>query len=137
MKLIYIHEVGANWNEEKIYQFLFAGDTENVDGDLWDAYPASGRPSPPANEMVDKYGTLTTSELKLELIQESDTFAVWDAVDGVIALGYEDISDYTEYPDKRLYFTFGEDINSVVDKLYEKDMVLEYTTLKKRVSNED
>ena len=136
MKLVYIYEVGSNCTEEYIYEFLFAEDTENIDGDLWDAYPASGRPSPPASELIHKVGRLT-SELKLDLIQNSDTFAVWDAVDGIVALGFEDISDYEEYPESRIYFTFGEDIKSVVDKLYEKDMVLDYTTLKKTVNDED
>jgi hypothetical protein len=137
MKLIYIHEVGSNWTEEGVYQFLFTENIEAVDGDLWDVYPASGRPSPPSNDMVDKCGTLTTKEITFTLIQESDAFAVWDAVDGVVALAYEDISEYSDYPESRLYFKFGEDIKSVVDKLYEKDMVLEYTNLNKTVNNED
>jgi hypothetical protein len=28
---------------------------------------------------------------------------VWDAVDGVIALGYENIDDYESYPESRLH----------------------------------
>ena len=33
---------------------------------------------------------------------------------------------YDDYPEKRLYFSFGEEISSVEDKLYEKDMVITY-----------
>jgi hypothetical protein len=45
---------------------------------------------------------------------------VWDAVDGVIALGYENIDDYESYPESRLHFHFGDTIKDVENKLYEK-----------------
>ena len=64
--------------------------------------------------------------LKLDLVQESDSFAMWDAVDGVVAMAWENMEGYDEYPEKRLFFSFGEDIESVNDKLYEKDIVLNY-----------
>ena len=66
------------------------------------------------------------SELKLDVIQESDSFAMWDAVDGIIAMAWENLEGYDEYPEKRLFFEFGEKIDSVESKLYEKDMVLSY-----------
>ena len=64
--------------------------------------------------------------MKLDLVQESDSFAMWDAVDGIVAMAWENMEGYDEYPDKRLYFSFGEEISSVEDKLYEKDMVIMY-----------
>jgi hypothetical protein len=136
MKLVYINEVGEDWTGNNIYEFLFADEIENIDGDDWDALPASGRPSPPSSDFIVKVGKLT-SELKFELVQKSDTFAVWDAVDGVVALGWEDISEYDEYPDTRLYFDFGIDIKIVEDRLYEKDTVLEYNEMSKKVTDED
>ena len=136
MKLVYINEVGEDWTGNNIYEFLFADEIENIDGDDWDALPASGRPSPPSSDFIVKVGKLT-SELKFELVQKSDTFAVWDAVDGVVALGWEDISEYDEYPDTRVYFDFGIDIKVVEDKLYEKDTVLEYNEMGKKVTDED
>jgi hypothetical protein len=48
---------------------------------------------------------------------------VWDAVDGVIALGYENIDDYESYPESRLHFHFGDTIKDVENKLYEKDLI--------------
>ena len=71
-------------------------------------------------------GTLPQSELNLDVIQNSDTFAVWDAVDGVIALAWENINAYDSYPEKRLCFKFGEPIKDVETKLYEKDLILNY-----------
>jgi len=136
MKLVYINEVGEDWTGNNIYEFLFADEIENIDGDDWDALPASGRPAPPSSDFIVKVGKLT-SELKFDLVQKSDTFAVWDAVDGVVALGWEDISEYDEYPDTRLYFDFGIDIKEVEDKLYEKDVILEYNNANKKIVDEN
>ena len=44
----------------------------------------------------------------------------------IVALGWENMEGYEEYPEKRLFFSFGEDIKTVEDKLYEKDLILNY-----------
>jgi hypothetical protein len=137
MKLIYVNKVGNDWTGKHIYEFLFSTEIKDVDGDDWDAYPASGRPSPPAEGFVKRVGRLTTEDLKLNLIQESTEFAVWDAVDGVIALAWEDMEGYNEYPEERLAFHFGDDIQSVEDKLYSHDLVLEYNEEIKTITDED
>lgn len=125
MKLIYINSVGKNWEGDYLYEFLFSDTTENVDSEDWDAVPASGRPQPPHSEFVKSVGRITT-DIKFNLIQDSDTFAVWDAVDGIVALGWEDIDAYDEYPESRLWFSFGMDKKDVSDKLYERDIHIEY-----------
>jgi hypothetical protein len=117
--------VGKNYENKFIYEFIFSNSIENIDGNDWDTFPASGRPEPPHNNFIKKVGRLE-SELKLDVIQNSDTFAVWDAIDGVIALAWENINSYESYPDNRINFRFGEDIKSVEEKLYEKDLILEY-----------
>lgn len=123
--LIYINMVGKDYKGNLLYEFIFSDTLENVDGEEWDTYPASGRPEPPHDNFIKKVGRLE-SELKLDVIQNSDTFAVWDAVDGVIALAWENINAYESYPEKRLCFKFGEPIKDVADKLYENDLILEY-----------
>jgi hypothetical protein len=125
MKLIYINNVGKNWEGDYLYEFLFSNTTENVDSEDWDSVPASGRPQPPHAEFVKAVGKVTT-DIKFNLVQDSDTFAVWDAVDGIVALGWEDIDTYDEYPESRLWFSFGMDKNDVGDKLYERDIHIDY-----------
>jgi len=125
MKLVYINKVGQNWKGDFIYEFLFSDNIEDIDGEGWDSYPSSGNPEPPEEKFIKKSGSLKTS-INLDLVQESDSFAVWDAVDGIVALGWENMEGYDEYPEKRLFFTFGEEISSVEDKLYEKDMIINY-----------
>ena len=123
--LIYINKVGKDYKGDVLYEFIFSNTIENIDGDNWDTYPASGRPESPHSKFIKKVGRLE-SELILDVIQESDTFAVWDAIDGVIALAWENINAYDTYPESRLCFKFGETIKDVEDKLYEKDLILNY-----------
>lgn len=125
MFLIYINKIGKDYKENYLYEFIFSDTTENIDGDDWDTFPASGRPSAPHDRFIKKVGRLE-SDLNLDVIQDSDTFAVWDAIDDVIALAWENINAYESYPEKRLSFRFGETIESVEEKLYEKDLILQY-----------
>lgn len=123
--LVYVNVLGSDWKEEFNYEFIFSDTLENIDGDEWDLYPASGQPSPPRKDLIKAVGVLT-SKMSFEVVQESDTFAVWDAIDDIVALAWENISDYEIYPERRLRFKFGQSIKSVEDSLYEKDFVLEY-----------
>ena len=125
MKLVYINKIGQNWKGNYIYEFLFSDVVEDIDGEGWDSYPSSGNPKPPEGRFIKETGLLNTT-LKLDLVQESDSFAMWDAVDGIVAMSWENMEGYDEYPEKRLFFSFGEDIESVNSKLYEKDIVLNY-----------
>ena len=125
MKLVYINKIGQNWKGNYIYEFLFSDIIKDIDGEGWDSYPSSGNPEPPEVKFIKETGVLNTT-LKLDLVQESDSFAMWDAVDGVVSMAWENMEGYDEYPEKTLFFSFGEDIESVNNKLYEKDMVLNY-----------
>jgi hypothetical protein len=127
MKLIYVNELGPNYKGDNIYEFIFS-DVEEVWGDEWDAEPASGRPSPPNIEYIKKVGVLKNSDIELHLVQNSDFFSVYDAVEDVIALGWEksDSEFVVDENYKRLVFRYGESVKSVEDKLYERDIVLSY-----------
>lgn len=123
--LIYVNKVGKDYKGNLIYEFIFSDTIKNIDGEEWDTFPASGRPEPPHENFIKTVGRLE-SELHLDVIQNSDTFAVWDAIDGVIALAWENINAYDAYPEKRLCFKFGETLEEVEAKLYEKDLILNY-----------
>ena len=123
--LIYINKIGQNWKGEYIYEFIFADDIKDVDGEGWDSYPASSTPEPPETKFIQEVGTLKAT-LNLDVIQDSQSFAVWDAVDGIIALAWENLDNYEEYPDSRLSFNFGAEKNKVTETLYEKDLFLKF-----------
>jgi hypothetical protein len=129
LKLIYINHVGSNFRDLNIYEFIFSDVVEDVEGDDWDYYPASnGDVTPPPVKFIKMVGVLET-EINLDVIRDSDKFSVWDAVDGVVALAYENLEDYPEYPDHRLIFKFGEDLNTVKETLFTRDIILDYNTI--------
>ena len=119
MKLVYVNEMGPNYKGDNIYEFIFS-DLDDVWGDDWDAEPASGKPSPPEINYVKKVGVLKNSELELTLIQNSDYFGVYDAIDGVIALAWENANsdEIIIQKKKRLVFNYNDTVQTVEDKLY-------------------
>jgi len=123
--LIYVNRVGKDYKGKFIYEFIFNDTIKGVDGEEWDTYPASGRPHAPHDIHIKKVGRIE-SDLNLNVIQESDTFAVWDAVDGVISLAYENINAYDSYPEHRLNFRYGEEFSEVEAKLYEIDIIMQF-----------
>ena len=137
MFLIFINKMGRDWTGKVMYEFIFSDSIENVDGENWDEYPANGLPSPPDEQYIKKVGRMS-NDIDLDVIQDDEKMSVWDAVDGIIALAWENINEYEQYPDRRLFFSFGEEIKSVEDKLYEKDIILDYKFSKdEQVKNKD
>ena len=124
--LIYINGLGPNYRGENIYEFIFSESINEIWGEGWELKPANGYPSPPDVEHVKKVGTLTNGEITLELVQNSDVFSVQDSIDGVLALGWEKEEDIDFSLVKRLVFKFGDEEQIVKDKLYERDLVLEF-----------
>jgi hypothetical protein len=118
--------MGPNYKGDNIYEFIFS-DTLEVWGENWESKPANGYPSPPDIEYIKKVGTLVNEDVNLELVQDSDVFSVIDSMDGVLALGWEKENDTVDFSlVKRLVFQFGDTEDIVKDKLYERDIVLEF-----------
>ena len=124
--LIYINGLGPNYKGENLYEFIFS-DTLEVWGENWESKPANGYPSPPDMEYIKKVGMLQKGNITLDLVQESDVFSVLDSMDGVLCLGWEKENDNIDFSvTKRLVFKFGETEQEVKDKLYERDIILEF-----------
>jgi len=132
MHLIYINELGKDYRGQRQYEFIFSENLVNqldvrnpyildLLVDEWFIVPSSGRALPPNISDIDMVGLLKNSELELELVQNSDYFGVIDAVEGIVALGWEAFDNQAEeYQYKRISFHFGEDLKSVTDKLSSK-----------------
>lgn len=123
MYLIYINELGKDYKGQRQYEFIF-GKSKDVLVDEWFIIPSSGRAIPPDMEFIDLVGLLKNSDLELDLIQNSDYFGVIDAVDGIIALGWEKFDMDADERPERLSFHFGEPIESVNEKLTTKGLRL-------------
>ena len=124
MFLIFINELGPNYKKENIYEFIFSDNIKELWGDEWDSVPAHGNPGPPEFNHIDKVGVLSKSTVKLELVQNSDYFGMEHALDKVIALGWEVYDEEAETD--RMVFHFGDNLKSVEDKLYSRDLILDY-----------
>jgi len=125
--LIYVNELGPNYKGDNTYEFIFSNGLEEIWGDSWESNPANGYPSPPDLNFIDKVGTLKSNEITLSVIQKSDYFSMTDCMDDVISLAWENELDDIDFTiKKRLVFRFGETEQSVKNKLYERDIVLEF-----------
>ena len=132
MHLIYVNEIGSDYKGQKQYEFIFSSSTE-IDMDEWFVIPSSASQfsKSPEIEYVDLVGLLKNTDLKLELIQDSDYFGVIDAVDGVIALAWEKFDIDSE--NDRLTFKFGESLENVSKKLKQRS----YTLFKEEIKIKD
>ena len=120
--LTYVNGLGPNYKGDNLYEFIFS-DSLDVWGESWESRPSNGYPTPPELKYIKKVGVLRNTDLKLELIQNSDFFCMIDAMDTVVALAWE-----TEELEgqKRMVFRFGSTEQEIKDKLYERDLILEF-----------
>ena len=124
--LIYINGLGPNFKGDNIYEFIFS-ETKEVWGENWESRPANGYPHPPDIEYITRVGVLNKGGISFDLVQDSDVFSVVDCMDGVLALGWEKENDTVDFSlVKRLVFQFGDTEDIVKDKLYERDIVLQF-----------
>jgi hypothetical protein len=121
-QLIYVNGLGPNYKGDNLYEFIFS-DNLDVWGDSWESKPSNGYPSPPEIQYIKKVGVLRNTDVKLELIQNSDFFCMIDAMDDVVALAWE--TEELENQ-KRMVFRFGMSEQEIKDKLYERDLILEF-----------
>lgn len=121
--LIYINGLGPNYRGDNMYEFIFSGELD-VWGENWDARPANGYPEPPELKYIKEVGQLSRTTIQLELIQNCDFMGVTDAMEDIIALAWE--KDESCEDNTRLVFRFGDTLEKVKDKLYERDLILEF-----------
>ena len=125
-RLVFVNELGPNFRGDNLYEFIFS-DNEDVSGEYWESSPAGGNPQPPHIDYITKVGVLKNDKIKLNVIQNSDFFSFYDAVDKVIALSWEDIeNEYYNEEDTRLVFHYGDSEQDVMSKLYERDIILTF-----------
>ena len=127
MFLVFVNELGPNYRGDNIYEFIFSDEVKDVWGDMWDSKPSNGYPSPPEIKFIKKVGILKNDKISLSVIQKSDYFSMIDAIDDVVALAWENESDNVNFNlVKRLVFRYGDSEDVIKNKLYERDIVLEF-----------
>jgi len=128
MYLIYINRIGTTFKGENVFEFLFSNSIDWEWDESWyeSSVVTETRDLSPDESIIKLVGTLKTDEFDLELIQEDGVRNINDAVEGIIALGWEKYQEGEDFPDKRRVFKFGDTKQEVDDELYEYDIILKY-----------
>ena len=126
LHLIYINPIGKNSNDLYEYEFFFSETPDIVWGEDWDnPCPAACENTLPDPETYSEVKILKTN-IPLLCAQNNVCFSLSNCIDGIICLGYEDISEYTEYPEPiRLVFQFAENYDSIIEKLELRETMFE------------
>lgn len=123
--LCFVRNVGNDIDGNNLYELLFTEESDTFWGEGFEYMPASL-----VNELTpnqDSYSVVKSikTNLKLSLATESCCHSMQDCIDGIIALAYEDISGYDEFPDEgRLVLHFGDSYSDVELKLMERGIRL-------------
>ena len=119
--LVYIEPIGMNSMDMFEYDFLFSDAPDVVWADDWaEQCPSACQNMRPDDSMITEVKRLATI-IPFGLAQKNSCFSMQDCVDGIVALAWEDMSDYEEYPEPiRLIFKYGESFEKVEDKLAQR-----------------
>ena len=128
-KVVYIIYVGKDIDDKNIYQFILSNNPDDVFSEGWGEKPASNIPK--SILMIDEDMYEYAKELKtamiLDLAQDNSCFSMQDARDNIVALAYENIDNYEEYPEEgRVVIHFGESIDEVEKKFAKRDLYLKF-----------
>lgn len=123
--LCFVRLIGKENDGYYQYEFIFTDNIDEVWGEDFNQKPAClVNNLMISEEYITEVHTVKT-KIKFDLIQDNCCFSVSDCYDGIIALAWEDISQYEEYPeDGRLFFKFGESIDDVDNKLARKHIIM-------------
>ena len=125
VKLCFIRYVGVENDGYNQYEFIFTNDIEAVFGDGFDQKPACLVNDLMVDEQYVTEVHTVKMKIKLELIQDNCCFSMSDCYDGILALAWESLDGYDEYPeDGRIFFKFGESLEEVEKKLAMKNIIM-------------
>ena len=125
VKLCFIRLIGEENDGYYRYEFIF---TDNID-EFW-CENGEYKPCCLVNNLLpkDEYVTeihIVKMKIKLDLIQDNCCFGFQDCTDGIIALAWENMDDYEDYPEEgRIFFRFGESLEDVERKLAVKNVLM-------------
>ena len=116
--LIYVNPLGKNTNEEYEYEFFFSETPDTAWGQDWDDnYPNFCDDLTPDESTYSVIKRLKTN-IPFFCMQQNSCFPFYYVTKNILCLCYEDISQYEEFPTPyRIVFQFGEEYDSVVNKL--------------------
>ncbi len=121
----FIKLIGEETDGYYRYEFIFTDNPDEFWGENFEYKPAGlVNDLLPSEEYITEVHTVKT-KLKFDLIQNNMCFGLQDAMDGIVAIAFENIDDYESYPEEgRLFFMFGESFDEVERKLAMKRILM-------------
>lgn len=129
LRVVYVIYVGVDVEGKNVYQFLLSINTEDTFSEGWGEKPAGNIPSNilMIEESMYEYVKELKTDIKLDLAQENLCFSMQDCRDNIVALAYENIDEYDEYPENgRIVVHFGDKIDDVERMLGKRDMFMKF-----------
>lgn len=125
VRLGFIRLIGEESDGYYRYEFIFTNNIDEFWGEDFEQKPCClVNNLTPKEEYVYEIHTVKM-KIKLDLIQDNCCFGFQDCADGIIALAWENVDDYDEYPDDgRIFFRFGETLKEVDNKLAMKNILM-------------
>lgn len=123
--LCFIRLIGEENDGYYRYEFIFTNNIDEVFGENFDQKPACLVNDLMVSEEYIYEIHIVKMKIKLDLIQNNCCFSISDCYDGIIALAWENMDNYDEYPeDGRIFFKFGETLEEVENKLAIKNVLM-------------
>ena len=124
-KLGFIRLIGEESDGYYRYEFIFTNNINEFWGENFEYKPCClCNGLTPDDRYVGEIHIVKT-KIKFDLIQDNCCFSFSDATDGIIAIAWENMDNYDEYPEEgRIFFMFGESLKDVEDKLAIKNILM-------------
>ncbi len=124
-KLGFIRLIGEESDGYYRYEFIFTNNINEFWGENFEYKPCClCNGLTPDDKYIDEIH-IVKMKIKLDLIQDNCCFSFSDATDGIIAIAWENMDNYDEYPEEgRIFFMFGETLREVEDKLAVKNILM-------------
>lgn len=125
IRLGFIKLIGEESDNYYRYEFIFTNRIDEFWGDDFEQKPCClVNNLTPKDEYIYEIH-IVKMKIKLDLVQDNCCFGFQDCADGIVALAWENVDDYDEYPeDGRIFFRFGETLEDVENKLAVKNVLM-------------
>jgi hypothetical protein len=122
--LVFVNDTGKTTDGKNRYDFLFAKDPSLTFGEKWTVLPIGICRNQDKLPSEETYDFINSIETNIELILGKDNKCVsyMSVQDKIVAVAWENIENYEEYPEYRLVFHYGESYDEIVKKLSQKDI---------------
>ena len=123
--LIFVNLVGQEEDGKYRYEFYFSTNLVNPLSEEEDCEEICGLTELSINKKHKTETHIVRTKIKFDLIQNNGCFSFKQCMDLIVAVAWENIDEYEEYPeDGRIFFMFGESYDKVERKLAMKNILM-------------